>query len=55
MTAVPSDDLTPLVVRPSARLVSFTPEPEVAVARAARLCYSPAGYADVSSRIVPAE
>ncbi len=52
---MPSSDQTPLVVRPSAKLVSFTPEPEVAVARAARLCYSPAGYGEVAERIGPDE
>lgn len=38
-------------IRPSARLVSFTPDPEMAVARAARLCYSPSGYPGISARM----
>jgi len=42
-------------VRPRARLISFTPEPELAVARAARLCYSPSGYAEVAGAMTVAQ
>ncbi len=48
-------ELAPREVRPSARLVSYTPEPELAVARAARLCYSPAGYPEVAAHLEPEE
>jgi len=34
-------------IRPSARLLSSTPDPEIAVARAARLCYSPSGISEI--------
>jgi thymidylate synthase (FAD) len=34
-------------------LLSFTPEPDRLVAAAARLCYSPAGIADILERISP--
>ncbi len=45
----------PVEIRPLARLVSHTPDPELAVARAARLCYSPAGLAEVEAEITPSE
>jgi len=38
----------PVEIRPTARLVNHTPEPEVTVARAARLCYSPADLEDLN-------
>ncbi len=43
----------PVEIRPTAKLVSFTPDPELAVARAARLCYSPSGYPEVSASMTP--
>lgn len=48
MTLPPGE---PVEIRPSARLISFTPEPELAVARAARLCYSPSGYPEIAERM----
>jgi thymidylate synthase (FAD) len=38
-------------IRPSVRLISSTPDPELAVARAARLCYSPSGLAGIEDRM----
>jgi len=46
---------TPAEIRPSARLVSHTPEPETAVALAARLCYSKSGLAEVVAGLTEAE
>lgn len=45
------DPQAPVEVRPSARLVTCTPDPEMAVARAARLCYSPAGLEQIMARM----
>jgi len=42
-------------VRPSARLICWTPEPDLAVARAARLCYSPVGLDGVQAHPTASE
>ncbi len=55
MTVVERPATSAFEIRPSARLVSFTPDPEMAVARAARLCYSPSGYPEVSARMTQAQ
>jgi len=45
----------PLEIKPSARLISWTPDPDLAVARAARLCYSPVGLDGVQARMTAEE
>ena len=38
---------------PKVTLITHTPDPEMTIASAARLCYSPASIADVQQKLTP--